>query len=236
MHVGKIIAALQSKGVADDLVIIITSDHGENLGELGIYAEHGTADQITTRIPLILRWPGGMTGHIDTGLHYNLDLLPTLAELLSIDPSPNWDGRSFAPVVKDGTECGQEYLILGQCAHVCQRSVRFDDWIYIRTYHDGFHLFSDEMLFNIEQDPHEQFNLASKYPQICQQAVYYLNEWHDGMMKKKDSPIDPLWVVMQEGGPHHAKGHLREYCNLIKNTDREYAIEEYKRKHPLEFD
>ena len=39
------------QGVLDDLAIIVTSDHGENLGELGIYGEHGTADDITCRIP-----------------------------------------------------------------------------------------------------------------------------------------------------------------------------------------
>ena len=52
---------------------IISSDHGENFGELGIYAEHGSADQPATRIPMIVRWPGMKSGHVDDGLHYNLD-------------------------------------------------------------------------------------------------------------------------------------------------------------------
>src|SRR5690606_15681015 len=74
MHVGQIINKLKEKGIYDDMVIIISSDHGENMGELGIYAEHGTADNITCRIPMIVKWPNGMKNHVDNALHYNVDL------------------------------------------------------------------------------------------------------------------------------------------------------------------
>ncbi|MFD2878383.1 sulfatase-like hydrolase/transferase [Paenibacillus rhizoplanae] len=57
-HIGLIFDALKAQGIMDDLVIIITADHGENMGELGIYGEHGTADQGTCRIPMIIRYPG----------------------------------------------------------------------------------------------------------------------------------------------------------------------------------
>lgn len=42
----------------EDTAILISADHGESLGELGIYSEHGTADEATCRIPMIVRWPG----------------------------------------------------------------------------------------------------------------------------------------------------------------------------------
>ena len=246
-HFGILLGALEAKDVLDELIIIVSSDHGENFGELGIYAEHGTADQITTRIPMIIRWPGMKTGHEDDGLHYNLDLLPTLVEMLDIDPtlsfarkmgkkfSPNWDGQSYAVTLQDGDKCGREYLVVSQCCHVCQRAVRFDKWLYIRTYHDGYHLFPDEMLFNIDEDPHEQIDLAEARPEICHQAVTYLNEWHDEMMKTMESPVDPLWTVMREGGPFHAKGKLKQYCDKLEGTRREWAIEELKKRHPGEF-
>ena len=159
-HIGELMSALEENGMADDLAIIISSDHGENQGELGIYGEHATADYVTTRIPMIVRWPGGKAGHVDTGMHYNLDLQPTLADLLGASHQPRWDGKSFAPAITDGAECGQDYLVVSQCAHVCQRGVRFGDYMYIRTYHDGFHLFPQEMLFDVKNDPHEQHNLA----------------------------------------------------------------------------
>jgi len=246
-HVGMLLDALQQEGVLDDLVILVSSDHGENFGELGIYAEHATADQATTRIPMIIRWPGMKSGYVDHGLHYNLDLLPTLAEMFNIDPrtrlgdagedgrTPLWDGQSFLDALRDGVSSGREYLVLSQCAHVCQRAVRFDRWIYMRSYHDGFHLFPTHMLFDLENDPHEQFNLASKHPEICQQAQAYLGAWHEAMMGSMDTPIDPLWVVMGEGGPYHAKGQLKDYCDWLAGTPRAWAIEELRKRHPGEF-
>ena len=78
-HAGMLLSALEKKGVLDDLAIIVSTDHGENQGELGIYEEHATADHGTCRIPFIIKWPGCREGHVDAGLHYNLDLGPTLA-------------------------------------------------------------------------------------------------------------------------------------------------------------
>jgi arylsulfatase A-like enzyme len=185
-HIGRIIASLKKQGVYDNLVIIISADHGENFGELGIYAEHGTADQATTRVPLIIHWPGLTSGKSIQGLHYNLHPLPTLAEILSTQsyptgnkllsmskkPEPRWDGQSFASTIAEKANMGRDYLVLSQCAHVCQRSVRFENWLYIRTYHDSYHLFPKEMLFDLDHDPHEQFNLASKYPDVCMDEIH----------------------------------------------------------------
>jgi len=235
-HIGWIFNALADEGVLDDLVIIISADHGENMGELGIYGEHGTADRATCRIPMIIRWPGAKGGNVDHGLHYNLDLASTLAEVFGKQPVSRWDGRSFAPAFMEGKDTGRDTLVLSQCAHVCQRSVRFGPWLYIRTYHDGYHLFPDEMLFNVDEDPYEQYDLADSEPDVCREAVYRLNQWHDDMMKSMDCDVDPLWTVVREGGPFHAKGHLPRYCEYLERTGRGSAIPELKRRHPGEFE
>jgi len=235
-HIAQLLDALEKKGVLDDLAIIVTADHGENLGELAMYAEHGTADSITCRIPMIIRWPGGRQGHVDTGLHYNLDLAPTLADLFGQPRMRSWDGESYAPAIREGADCGHEYLVLSQCAHVCQRAVRFGDWLYMRTYHDGYHLFPTEMLFNLKDDPYERNNLAEARKDVCREAVYRLMEWHDGMMASMPHAVDPLWTVMREGGPYHARGHLKAYCTYLEKTGRADAIPELKRRHPHEFE
>ncbi|MCZ8515347.1 sulfatase [Paenibacillus filicis] len=234
-NIGQIFHELEKQGVMEELIVIITADHGENMGELGIYGEHGTADQGTCRIPMIIRWPGMKQGHVDTGLHYHLDLLPTIAELLAKKPKGSWDGVSYAPALASGMPCGRDYLVVSQCAHVCQRSVRFGDYLYIRTYHDGFHLFDKEMLFNLSDDPHEQINLAQTQPELCQKAVYYLNEWHDAMMESMTFDIDPMWTVIKEGGPYHAKGQLKKYVERLEETGRGYAVPELRIRHPREF-
>ena len=174
-------------------------------------------------------------GHVDDDLHYHLDFAPTVAELLNQEKRESWDGESFAPVIKRGEKAGREYLVVSQNAHVCQRSVRFGDWIYIRTYHDGYHLFDKEMLFNIKDDTHVQHNVAAENKAICMEAVYYLNEWHDEMMMTMDEDTDPMWTVMKEGGPAHARGWLPYYIKHLEATGRGDAVPELKRRHPQEF-
>lgn len=234
-HIGQLFDALEQQGVMADVAIIITADHGENMGELGIYAEHATADHPTCHLPMIVRWPGVTRPHVVSGLHYNFDLLPTLAEMLNVDTHPSWDGVNYAATLTDGRDCGRSELVISQCAHVCQRSVRFGSWLYVRTYHDGYHLFPADMLFNIEQDPHQQQNRADQNPSVCQEAVFQLNGWHDAMMQSMPCAEDPLWTVMREGGPLHARGHLKKYCERLEATGRGHAIPELKRRHPGEF-
>lgn len=234
-QIGRIVASLKAAGVYDDMAIIISADHGENLGELGIYGEHGTADRITCRVPLIIKWPGCRAGKVDTGLRYNIDLAPTIAELLGRKPQPCWDGASFAATLREGADTGRPYLVSSQCAHVCQRSVRFREFLYIRTYHDGYHLFPREMLFDVVADPHEQHDLAPARPELCREAAALLLAWHDAMMATSRTNVDPLWTVMREGGPFHARGHLRTYCEHLERTGRAWAIPELRARHPGEF-
>lgn len=237
-HIGRLLAALDAQSVMEDLVVMISSDHGENLGELGLYGEHGTADQITCRIPMIVRWPGSVqTGLVAQGLHYNLDLVPTLAELLKRPIKPYWDGRSFADTLRQGKDMGRDQLVLSQCCHVCQRSVRWSDWIYIRNYHDGFHLFPQEQLYHLADDPHEQHDLAESRPELCREGAWRLMNWHDAMMATmpRGRVADPMRVVLDEGGPFHARGRLRPYVERLNATGRQGAVAELRRRHPREF-
>ena len=186
-HIGMILEELKKHGSLDDVAIIVTSDHGENMGELAIYSEHATADEATCHIPMIIKWPGCRIGGTDEGMRYQLDLLPTLLELLEDGDAgkkeflesvkARLDGRSYAKSLFEENMPGREYLVLSQCAHVCQRSVRFEDWLYMRTYHDGYHLFDEDMLFRLSEDPGECENVAEKYPEICYQGAYYLEQW-----------------------------------------------------------
>lgn len=236
-HIGGIIKLLKKENIYDNTAIIVTADHGENFGELGIYSEHATADEATCKIPLIIKWPGGEKNLSYDGFYYNFDLLPTIAELINADEKNSWQGKSFAGVIKNGVKSqGRNKLILTQGAHVCQRSVRFDKWLYIRTYHCGYHLFPREMLFDIENDPMEQENLAKKFPSVCQKGARILLEWWEKMLQTEGVTQDPLFRVLQEGGPYHAKGNLLKYIEHLNNTNREEAVKKLKRKYPEELD
>jgi arylsulfatase A-like enzyme len=246
-QVAQIVQILQSTGIYDETAIIISADHGENQGQLGIWGEHATADKATTNVPLIIRWPGGARGGVDRGLHYQLDLAPTLMELLHGDMPSLWDGRSYAGAVTGrGPSAGREELDMGQCAHVCQRSVRFDRWLYIRTFHCGFHLFPEEMLFDLIADPQEQDDVAGAHPQVCRDAAARLARWHDRQMRRladacaasAQVPVDPMQTVLAEGGPFHAmhdpaRSPLPVYLERLEATGRTRAAEALRFKYPM---
>lgn len=234
-HVGKILSCLKKLGVYDEeLAIIITADHGEDLGEFGVYGEHGMADEPVCRIPMIIRWPGIEGGRRVDGFHDNVDLLPTIKDLLGTETFGTYlyDGVSFADALRKGTDCSKSHVVLTQCAHVCQRSVRFDKYLYIRTVHGGYHLLPEEMLFDLEQDPHEQHNLAEEHPELCDRGARLILDWNDWMMKTSSSDADPMWTVMKEGGPEHCRGAFEGYLERLQETNREYGIPLLKERYP----
>jgi len=212
--------------------VIITSDHGENLGELGLYAEHATADEMTCRIPMIVKWEGGAKGIADDSLRANVDLLPTLADLFEQKPFHRWDGLSFAEAVKGAAPAeSRDCVVLTQGAHVVQRSARFGQYLYMRTIHGGYHLFDEEMLFDIERDPHEQRNIAAERPDLCLQAMGMIANWQYAEMKKHKIDTDPLFTAYIDM-PCHCRGQLPAYIERLKKTGRGEAAaalaEKYK--------
>ena len=238
-HIGMIIGWLKENGLYDDdLAIILTADHGEDLGEFGIYGEHGLADEPVCHIPLIIRWPGMQKGAVVRGFYDNTDLAPTVQELLGTKMFAldryHYDGVSFAPALRDGTDCAKPCAVLTQCAHVCQRSVRFGRYIYLRTVHGGYHLLPKEMLFDVESDPHQQHDLAAQRPDLCAEGARLLLDWTERMMKTSPSDADPMWTVMREGGPEHCRGQLEKYMQRLQGTPREYGIELLRKQYPGE--
>jgi arylsulfatase A-like enzyme len=234
-HVGRLLNALADQNVLDDTAVVISADHGENLGELNIYGDHQTADHITCRVPLIVRWPGvTKAGMVDGELHYQVDFAATSIELARGTVPVNWDGRSFADALRRGESRGREFLVISQGAWSCQRAVRFDDWLCIRSYHDGHHCFPERMLFDVRRDPHEQNDVAEQNPDVVARAMTMLDDWHAEMMRTATHPSDPMWTVLREGGPLHTRGNLPNYLKRLRDTGRASWAEQLAARHPGE--
>ena len=232
-YVGKILADLAALGIAGETAVIISADHGENQGELNVWGDHQTADLITNRLPLIIHWPGvtdDLAGTTVRGLHYHLDFGATVVDLLGGERPSAWDGRSFAQVLQ-GEETGRDYLVLSQGAWSCQRSVRWDNWLLIRTYHTGMKAFPAYMLFDVVADPHETTNLAAQRPDILGHGLQLLDEWL-GLQMNQAWRGDPFWGIMAEGGPLHANEHSLEwhnYLHRLRDTGRGHHAEKLAR-------
>jgi arylsulfatase A-like enzyme len=234
-HVGRLLNALSDAGVLDETVIFVSSDHGENQGELNIWGDHHTADQFTCRVPLIVRWPGFTdTVCIDHALHYQFDWAATLIELVEGQMPSNWDAEPFSHAFREGQPCGRPSLIISHNAWSCQRGVRFDDYLCIRTYHDGYKQLDPLMLFNLAKDPHQQQDLATTQPSLVDRALALLSDWHHEMMVTSQHNADPMMTVLQEGGPFHTRGKLSSYVARLRSTGRDQHAQALISRHPEE--
>ncbi len=231
--VGQLINGLQDLGIYEDTAIVLTSGHGQALGELGVYAGHQAADEVTCKVPMLLRWPG-VEPSINDGLHYQFDVITTLVDLAGIEIPRHWDGESIRYDLESMADGGRNHLVLSQGAWSCQRSVRWSDLLYIHTFHDGFHWWPDEMLFNVVDDPHEQKDLAPFEPSLIRQGRALLDDWTFFNMDLSLSPIDPMEIVLAEGGPFQGRVNLPSYLKRLKETGRAHWADELAKRHPTE--
>jgi N-sulfoglucosamine sulfohydrolase len=132
---GNVLYALDAAGLADNTLVICTTDHGIAFpGMKCNLTDHGMG------VMLILRGPGGFSGGrvIDT-LVSQLDLFPTICDLLEID-APDWlEGQSMLPFIQGKAEQVHEEIfaeINYHAAYEPQRAVRTSRWKYIRRFDD----------------------------------------------------------------------------------------------------
>ena len=102
-QLGRLVDHLRTSGLLDDTVVVVTSDHGEQLGDHGLVQKLGFFEE-SYRIPCIVRdprHPGGK-GRVVRRFTEAVDVLPTIAELLGLDVPTQCDGRSLVPFLDGG--------------------------------------------------------------------------------------------------------------------------------------
>jgi choline-sulfatase len=219
-QVGRLLEVLDAAGVADETAVMISSDHGESLGELGIYADHQTADMTTCRVPMILRWPG-LAPRGEQALLYQFDLAATVVELLGGSIPQDWDATSVAGHLRAGeVPAVHDELVVSQGAWTLQRAVRFERWLCIRTYDDGLHGFPDVMLFDVDADPHEQRDVAVRHPEVVGEALRRLEAWRESCLARTQGGVDPFTTVLAEGGAWYPRGRRAAYLQRLNETGR----------------
>lgn len=99
-QVGRMLEALDRTDQRDDTIVIFMSDHGELLGDHGLYLKGPHFYEPAIRVPLIMAGPGIDSGHSTDALVELVDLAPTLAEAAGIESSPGIQGRSLWPLLQ----------------------------------------------------------------------------------------------------------------------------------------
>lgn len=133
--VGAVLDLLESEGLAENTLVIATTDHG-----LAMPGMKCTLYDRGIGVLLIMRGPGGFSGgRVVDAMVSHLDVFPTLCDYLGIDP-PNWlQGRSIMPLIRGETDAINEAVFAEVNYHAAyepQRAVRTQRWQYIRRF-DG---------------------------------------------------------------------------------------------------
>lgn len=175
-NVGRLLDALDELGIADETIVVFTSDHGYQIGHNGLWHK-GNATWLaeghegrrpnmfeeSIRVPLLVRWPGVVApGMKIDQVVSNLDLFPTLLDLVGIGLPEDLriEGRSAAPLLRgepvdwDDTLFGQYDMHHGAVARM--RMVRTPEWKLVRHFEPGV----EDELFHLAEDPGEDHNLA----------------------------------------------------------------------------
>ncbi|MBM3955180.1 MAG: hypothetical protein FJ309_11290 [Planctomycetes bacterium] len=166
-QVGKVVGALDRLGLADDTIVVFTSDHGYHLGEHGLWQKMSLFEE-SARVPLVIAAPGGARGVRDHTVEL-IDLAPTLCDLAGVAPPPGLDGRSLGALVSDGGDVAgfPDRPAFTQVTRGGAKnpggggqSVRRGRWRYTE-WHDAAGTTTGRQLYDHDTDPHELTNLAA---------------------------------------------------------------------------
>ena len=174
-QVGRLLDALDELGLAENTIVIFSSDHGYLLGEHHKFQKQHLFEE-STRVPFILSVPwmqeshGGATSHL-TEL---IDLYPTVTELAGLNPPEDLPGESLVPILTaPKTESWTKELVFTLSRNGGE-SIRTPEW---RFTHWGYGSKGEE-LFDLKKDPGEFTNLAKDpaYAEIVETLRQSLRE------------------------------------------------------------
>ena len=147
-NVGRIVAAVEAAGIENRTVFVLTSDHGDYLGDHNLISKGSRPYDGALRIPLIFRGPGVPTGASDELVEI-VDVMPTLLDLLGIPFPKGNQGISLVPVMAGGSGRGSIYMQALTNRMIRTKSAKY--WIDQN---------GEEVLFDYANDPHEFRNVA----------------------------------------------------------------------------
>ena len=154
-QVARIIEAVERRGMGEDTVVVFASDHGEMLGDHGLYTK-SVPYEAALRVPLIAAGPGIPPGRTSDALVELIDVNPTLCALAGLPAQEGLDARDFGPVL-----AGERTMHREEAAGALRefRLVRTAEYKLV-AHHTG-----EVELYDLKNDPDERGNVAGDRPE-----------------------------------------------------------------------
>ena len=187
-HLGRLFDWMEQSGRLDDTVVIIMSDHGESLGERGIYRHSSQLYDEQVRIPMIVYIPGLAPRRVPDCVS-SIDLGPTILNSVGLDYPGDYLGVSLLPLMR-GEPFTHPPVFGEQVSNEASPYVQFDQNLnperkkYMIVTQDRFKLIYNRNhygfeLFDLKQDPGEERNLYDAEPQKAEEMKLLLGRFID---------------------------------------------------------
>jgi arylsulfatase A-like enzyme len=180
-QVGRLMGFLASRGLLENTVVALVADHGESLGEHGILFRHLGLHDVTTHVPLLIRWPGReREGRRIEGLVQTIDLFPTLLAAAGL-PVPPQDGTDLRELTGDPGEHREgRRAVFAEHSHRTGAMVRTRTHKYFLSEGNGRLIPDGPSLFDLAADPGELKNLAGRGLPAEKELSRLLRRWLAG--------------------------------------------------------
>ncbi len=183
-QVGKVMETLEKTGLADDTIVIFTSDHGYHLGEHDFWAKVSLHEE-SALVPLIISVPGKKPA-VSKSFVELLDLYPTLSSLCGLKVPERLQGKDIARMLDDPAHSVREAAF---CVNGRNKGylLRDDHWAYIQYGEDAS---KGIELFDMKKDPKQYTNLASK-PAFAEVVGQFKGKLAAKLKEVRDNDLDP---------------------------------------------
>ena len=230
LMIGEVLRCLAAEGLDDDTLIVYTTDHGDHLGERGLWWKH-TLYEDAVAVPLVLSWPGRLPrGERRAHVTDLLDVAATMVDAMGGPPLPFGHGRSLLPVARDARSAWIDEVFAEHVTDVVpawtggqatqQRMVRSGTWKLIYTHGH------EPQLFDLATDPHERRDLAGD-PQHATVRARLLARVLDGW--------DPARVAARVAERRRDKDLIGAWARHVRPADefRWTLLPEHNRLDPV---
>ena len=214
VHFAAVMEGLEKRGIADETMVVITSDHGEEFWDHGSVGHgHSVYDELL-HIPLIVRIPGVTEGkqRIESAVGL-VDIMPTILDALGQEIPEDLSGRSFLPELRGDTATAPRTAVAGFMKG--WRTLAVGDLKYIQR------TLSGTWLYDVAEDPGETEDLAKERPI----ALRYARGLLGLSLAQQDGSHTPAAVASgkRKGGPKKAKKkqHKQEKTVIDPETEKQ---------------
>lgn len=221
-----ILNKLEYLGIADNTIVVFTSDHGETLYDHDCYFDHHSMYDNCLIVPLAIKYPNGCKKYFRSCKHYpdyaqEKDIMPTLLALAGIEADIEFNGRNLLDVV-DGKAPQEPEFYITEATWMRKHGWRTPEWKLMIALEPDFHFKPPVELYNLVEDPTEYNNLADKEPEVVKLLTDRMMA-HIARREAETGRTNPMYTNLNWSGHGRPFVSSEEAYNTLHIGDPEAA-------------